>query len=106
MGEDGHPGAVRTIAGRIVEVMVSNTDLSYTYTYAQPPAPDQYHGSLEVVPVTATTSEIRYMIFRDQSSLADQAARCRGGSQADHLSKVRRRPPRAIVCAGFPRRMS
>jgi hypothetical protein len=79
-GKDGEAGAVRSIAGgRVIEVMVSATPLSYTY--AQPLAPDSYHGKLEVRPVTATTSKIHYMIFRDQSSLADQAAKDRDRTQ-------------------------
>lgn len=79
LGEDNQPGAVRTIAGRIKEVLVSKTDLSYTY--AQPLAPDQYHGSVEVVPTGPNTSKIKYMIFRDQSSLPDQAAKDKDRAQ-------------------------
>ena len=78
-GKDGEVGAVRTIAGRIVEVMVSKTPLSYTY--AQPLAADSYHGSLEVRAVTPTTSKIVYNIFRDQSALADKAAKDRDKAQ-------------------------
>lgn len=73
-GKDGEVGAVRSIAnGAVIEVLVSKTPLSYTY--AQPLAADSYHGSMEVRPVTATTSRVVYTIFRDQSSLADQAAK-------------------------------
>jgi hypothetical protein len=73
-GKDGEVGAVRSI-GR--EILVGKTDLSYTYT--QPVAAGRpynlYHGTLEVKPVTATTSKIVYTLMYDNSMLADDAAR-------------------------------
>jgi hypothetical protein len=73
-GKDGEVGAVRSI-GR--EILVGKTDLSYTYT--QPVAAGRpynlYHGTLEVKPVTATTSKIVYTLMYDNSLLADDAAR-------------------------------
>lgn len=74
-GKDGEVGAVRSI-GR--EVLVGKTDLSYTY--AQPIQQqnrpyDLYHGTMEVKPVTATTSKIVYTLMWDNSMLADDAAR-------------------------------
>jgi len=73
-GKDGEVGAVRSI-GR--EILVGKTDLSYTYT--QPVAAgrpyDLYHGTLEVKPVTATTSKIVYTLLYDNSMMADDAAR-------------------------------
>jgi hypothetical protein len=73
-GKDGEVGAVRSI-GR--EILVGKTDLSYTYT--QPVTAgrpyDLYHGTLEVKPVTATTSKIVYTLLYDNSMLADDAAR-------------------------------
>ena len=73
-GKDGEFGAVRTVAG---EVLVSKTELSYTYT--QTPKEGQpynlYHGTLEARPVTATTSKIVYTLFFDNSMLPDDAAR-------------------------------
>jgi len=69
----GDLGTDRLIAGRIHEIMVSRTDLSYTY--AQPLSPIEYHGSVEVKPTSATTSKIVYTLFYDQAPLADQAAR-------------------------------
>jgi len=73
-GKDGEFGAVRSFAG---EVLVGKTELSYTYT--QTVRNDRpynlYHGTLEVRPVTATTSKIVYTIFFDNSMLADDAAR-------------------------------
>jgi hypothetical protein len=79
-GADGQFGAVRSIAGgRVTEVLVGETALSYTYT--QPVAAGRpynlYHGTLEAVPVSATTSKLVYTLFFDNSMLADDAARDR-----------------------------
>ena len=73
-GKDGEFGAVRTVGG---EVLVSKTELSYTYTQA--PKEGQlynlYHGTLEARPLTATTSKIVYTLFFDNSMLPSDAAR-------------------------------
>ena len=73
-GTDGEFGAVRTVGA---EVLVGRTELSYTY--AQTPKEGMpyslYHGTLEVRPVTPTTSKIVYTLFFDNSMLADNAAR-------------------------------
>jgi len=73
-GKDGEVGTVRSI-GR--EILVGKTDLSYTYT--QPVTAgrpyDLYHGTLEVKPLTATTSKIVYTLVYDNSMMADDAAR-------------------------------
>ena len=73
-GKDGEFGAVRTVGA---EVLVSWTELSYTYT--QTPKEGQpynlYHGTVEVRPLTATTSKIVYTLFFDNSMLPDDAAR-------------------------------
>src|ERR1700735_1252121 len=54
---NGDPGTVRSINN---EVLVGTT--KYSYTYAQAPRQNTlynfYHGTLEVVPVTATTSRL------------------------------------------------
>src|SRR5258706_702103 len=74
-GKAGEFGAVRNVGGG--EVLVSKTELSYTY--AQTPKEGQpfnlYHGTLEVRPLTATTSKIVYTLFFDNSMLPDVAAR-------------------------------
>src|SRR6185437_16554402 len=71
---DGGYGSVRNI---VDEVLVGKTGHSYTYT--QPVRKDAkynlYHGTLEVVPVTARTSRLIYSFFYDNSMLADDAAR-------------------------------
>jgi hypothetical protein len=75
-GKDGDLGAIRSVAN---EILVGKTDLSYTYTQ---PARDgqrynQYHGTLEAKPLTATTSKLVYTLFFDNSMLPDAAARDR-----------------------------
>jgi hypothetical protein len=73
-GTDGDYGAIRTVGN---EVLVGKT--KYSYTYAQPPRENTpynlYHGTLEVVPLTASTSRLNYTLFYDNSMLADDAAR-------------------------------
>lgn len=72
-GTDREVGAVRKIAGRINEVIVAKTPLSYTYADVDPKI--LYHGTVEVRPVDKKTSKIVYTLFFDQSSIpADQQA--------------------------------
>ena len=67
------------------EMLVGNTELSYTYT--QPVREGRpynlYHGTLEARPVTATTSKLVYTLVFDNSMLADDAARERGQGTAN-----------------------
>lgn len=75
---DGGIGTVRTLAGgRIVEVMVAQTPLSYGYT--QPAVEgefyDLYHGFMEARPVDDGSSRLIYTLVLDQSDLADEEAR-------------------------------
>ena len=73
-GKDGEIGAVRSI-GR--EILVGKTELSYSYT--QPVADGRpynlFHGTMEVRPVTATTSKVVYTLMFDNSMARDDAAR-------------------------------
>jgi hypothetical protein len=73
-GSENEVGAVRSVAN---EVLVGKTQYSYTYT--QPVRAGRpynlYHGTLEVRPVTATTSKIYYTLMYDNSMLPDDAAR-------------------------------
>lgn len=73
-GKDGELGAVRKIAGRVEEVIVARTPMSYTY--ADPNQPILYHGTVEVRPVDKATSKIVYTLFYDQASIKpeDRAA--------------------------------
>ena len=75
---DGGMGTVRVLAGgRVVEILVAQTELSYGYT--QPAVEGQfynlYHGFMEARPVTASTSKMLYTLVYDVSNLADQAAK-------------------------------
>ncbi|MCR5874460.1 SRPBCC family protein [Phenylobacterium sp. J426] len=66
-GTDREVGALRKIAGRVEEVIVARTPLSYTYADVDPKI--LYHGTVEVRPVDARTSKIVYTLFFDQASI-------------------------------------
>jgi len=75
---DGGIGTVRALAGgRVNEILVGKTDLSYGYT--QPVREGQfydlYHGFMEAKPVTKKTSKILYTLMLDESNKPDQAAK-------------------------------
>ena len=77
-GKAGEVGAVRSLRnGAVIEILVAKTAMSYTYT--QPVREGQrynlYHGTVEAVPVSATTSKLVYTLVFDKSMLADDAAR-------------------------------
>jgi len=71
-------GTVRVLAnGRITEVLVGLTELSYGYT--QPSVEGQfynlYHGYLESRPVNANNSKLLYTLLLDVSNQPDQASK-------------------------------
>ena len=73
---EGGMGSVRALlGGRIIEIMVAQTELSYGYT--QPVVEGQfynlYHGFMEARPMTDTTSKMLYTLTYDVSNLSDQA---------------------------------
>ena len=75
---DGGVGTVRVLAaGRVTEILVAQTELSYGYT--QPAREGQfynlYHGFMEARPITATTSKMIYTLMYDVSDKADQAGK-------------------------------
>jgi hypothetical protein len=75
---DGGIGTVRVLAGgRVAEILVGKTDLSYGYT--QPVREGQfynlYHGFMEAKPVTKKTSKLVYTLMLDVSDKADKAAK-------------------------------
>ena len=77
-GKDGEFGAVRSLRnGAVIEILVAKTAMSYTYT--QPVREGQrynlYHGTVEAVPVSATTSKLVYTLVFDNSLLTDDVAR-------------------------------
>ncbi len=75
---DGGMGTVRVLAGgRVTEILVGKTDLSYGYT--QPVKEGSfyslYHGFLEAKPVTDKTSRLLYTLMYDVSDKPDKAAK-------------------------------
>jgi hypothetical protein len=75
---DGGIGTVRVLAGgRVTEILVGKTDLSYGYT--QPVKEGEfyslYHGFMEAKPVTRRTSKIVYTLIYDVSDKPDQASK-------------------------------
>jgi hypothetical protein len=75
---DGGFGTVRALAGgRVLEILVAQTELSYGYT--QPVKEGSfynlYHGFMEARPVTDKTSKILYTLVLDVSDKADKAAK-------------------------------
>ena len=75
---DGGMGTVRELAGgRVIEILVAQTPLSYGYT--QPAVEGQfynlYHGFMEARPVDESSSKMIYTLVYDVSNLADQAAK-------------------------------
>jgi hypothetical protein len=75
---DGGIGTVRSLAGgKVLEILVGKTDLSYGYT--QPAKTGEfynlYHGFMEAKPVTKQTSKILYTLIYDVSDKPDQAAK-------------------------------
>jgi hypothetical protein len=75
---DGGIGTVRSLAnGRVLEIMVAKTDLSYGYT--QPTKEgvfyNLYHGFMEAKPVGGSTSKILYTLIYDASDKPDEAAK-------------------------------
>jgi len=75
---DGGIGTVRSLAGgRVLEVLVGQTELSYGYT--QPAKMGEfynlYHGFMEARPVTKNSCKIIYTLLLDESDKPDQAAK-------------------------------
>ncbi|MEO6081041.1 MAG: SRPBCC family protein [Steroidobacteraceae bacterium] len=75
---DGGIGTVRSLdSGRVSEILVAQTELSYGYT--QPVVEGKfynlYHGFMEARPVTGTTSKLIYTLMLDVSDKPDQAAK-------------------------------
>lgn len=75
---NGEMGTVRDLlGGRIVEILVAQTELSYGYT--QPVQEGQfynlYHGFMEARPVSSNTSKMIYTLVYDVSNLENQEAK-------------------------------
>ena len=75
---DGGIGTVRALAnGRVLEILVGQTELSYGYTQ---PAKESafynlYHGFMEAQPTGQSTSKIVYTLLWDVSDKPDEAAK-------------------------------
>jgi hypothetical protein len=83
-GKDNEMGAVRRIADRVDEVLVGKS--AYSYTYAQPKSPIDYHGTVEVRPTGKNTSKLMYTLVYDTAALPP-----RNGVPADAAADVARR---------------
>lgn len=73
-GKADEVGAVRRIAGRIDEVQVART--AWSYSYAQPKSPIDYHGTVEIRPDGKGKSTLLYTLVYDAAALpagADKA---------------------------------
>lgn len=75
---DGGMGTVRVLAGgRVTEILVAATDLSYGYTQPVNEGAfyNLYHGFMEAKPVTEQSSKMLYTLVYDLSDKPDQAAK-------------------------------
>lgn len=82
---DGGIGTVRSLAnGRVVEIMIGKTDLSYGYTQPTKEGAfyNLYHGFMQAKPVSPGRSKIIYTLFYDASDKPDEAAK-----QADMMQR-------------------
>ena len=82
---EGDIGTIRSLAnGRVHEIMVGKTNLSYGYTQPVPSSGfyNQYHGFMEVKPMSRTTAKILYTLFYDVSDKPDEVAK-----QADMMQR-------------------
>lgn len=75
---DGGIGTVRALAGgRILEILVAQTELAYGYT--QPAREGQfynlYHGFMEARPLGDNRTQLLYTLMLDVSNQPDQAAK-------------------------------
>jgi hypothetical protein len=75
---DGGFGTVRALAnGRVLEILVGKTELSYGYTQPTKEGAfyNLYHGFMEARPTGQNTSKIIYTLVYDVSDKPDEAAR-------------------------------
>ncbi|HEV2533125.1 SRPBCC family protein [Phenylobacterium sp.] len=73
-GKADEMGAVRRIADRVDEVQVART--AWSYSYAQPKSPIDYHGTVEIRPDGKGKSKLYYTLVYDAAALpatADKA---------------------------------
>ena len=73
---DGALGTVRSLlGGRVIEILVAETELSYGYTQPVPEEGfyNQYHGFLEARPSGANSTKLLYTLMLDVSNYETQA---------------------------------
>jgi hypothetical protein len=68
-GKDGEVGAVRLIAGRVPEVLVSSTAWSYTYAQPESFSHIDYHGTVEIRPIDKGHSKLLYTLVYNADAL-------------------------------------
>lgn len=85
-GKDGEPGALRKIAGRVEEVIVAVTPMSYTYADINPAI--LYHGTVEIRPVDKKSSKLIYSLFYDQTSIAEAQRAANKTGRATRFAQV------------------
>lgn len=66
-GKADEMGAVRRIADRVDEVLVAKT--AWSYSYAQPKSPIDYHGTVEIRPDGKNKSKLFYTLVYDAAAL-------------------------------------
>ena len=84
-GKEGEMGAVRRIADRIDELLVAKT--TWSYTYSQPKAPNDYHGTVEIRPIDKGHSKLLYTLVYD----ADAAAKHEPADKAAAKESIAKR---------------
>jgi hypothetical protein len=75
---DGGIGTMRSLDnGRVQEIMIARTDLSYGYTQPVKEGAfyNLYHGFLEAQPISGSRSKLVYTMFYDASDKPDEAAK-------------------------------
>lgn len=86
----GGVGSVRTVDRRdssVVEVMVGQSSLSYTYVHVAQDLPF-YHGTLAVQPTGKRTSKIVYTFMWDEAGLSPQQKSPANDPRAALISKA------------------
>jgi hypothetical protein len=103
-GKDGELGAVRTLAGGVIEPIVAVTPMSYTYTFpVRVGIPyTMQHNTLEARVVDANTSRIVYSFFWDNSMLTAAQREAEVAARKQRLTPAMERM-KAIVESGKPR---
>jgi Polyketide cyclase / dehydrase and lipid transport len=84
-GTEGQVGSVRTIAGRINELLVAKT--AWSYTYSQPKSPIDYHGTVEIQPIDKGHSKLLYTLVYDADALPKHEAEDKAADKASRTKQ-------------------